>query len=212
MKDGPFALSDEEWREILRLAEEASALPSGEREEFLQSSGAAPEMIAEVLMLAGEFTSAADRPAEAGARFGKFAITGSLGRGGMGEVYAARDTELGRTVALKFLPPDSTVRRDSILREAQTASALNHPNIVTIHEVVRSGSSIGIVMELVEGQSLREACWKRVPLDKAIDIGRQIARALAAAHAAGIIHRDIKPENMILRNDGCVRIPVEVGH
>ncbi len=206
MKEGPFEFSDEEWRVVLGLAEEAAALPLSEREGFLRSSGAAPEIIAEAVMLAREFTSVAEKLPAPGERIGKFEITGTLGRGGMGAVYSARDTELGRKVALKFLPPDSPARRDTILREAQTASALNHPNIVTIHEVVRSGPSIAIVMELVEGKSLREICQERVPLEKAIDIGRQIAQALAAAHTAGIIHRDIKPENMILRSDGCVKV------
>ena len=127
----------------------------------------------------------------------------------MGYVLSARDTELDREVALKFLTPDITMDSDAtqkLLREAQTASALNHPNIVTIYEVIRSGSSIAIVMELVEGESLRQLCEKRLPLEQAIDIGRQIARALAAAHAQGIVHRDIKPENIILRQDGCLKV------
>ena len=202
-------LGDEQWREVLRLAEEAAALPLHERKGFLESSGAAPEIVAEALTLAGEFTSVSERPSVTGARIGKFEITGTLGRGGMGEVYAARDTELGRKVALKFLTADSAAHSEAtrkFLREAQTASALNHPNIVTIHEVVRSGSSTAIVMELVEGESLRQICRAGMPVEKAIDIGRQIARALAAAHAEGIIHRDIKPENIILRPDGCVKV------
>ncbi len=212
MKEGSFGndeLSDEQWREVLRLAEEAAALPAGERKAFLESSGAVPEIVAEALTLTGDFSSVAEMPSGAGARIGKFEITGSLGRGGMGTVYAARDTELGRRVALKFLTPDSTVHREAprkFLREAQTASALNHPNIVTIHEVVRSGSSIAIVMELVEGLSLRQICRERVPVEKAIDMGRQIARALAAAHSIGITHRDVKPENIILRDDGCIKV------
>jgi serine/threonine protein kinase/dipeptidyl aminopeptidase/acylaminoacyl peptidase len=212
MSEGSFAnddLSDEQWREVLRLAEEAAALPLHERTAFLEASGAAAEIVAEALTLAGDFTSIAERPSGAGARIGKFQLTHTLGRGGMGEVYAARDTELGRNVALKFLTGDITAHREAtrkFLREAQTASALNHPNIVTIHEVVRAGSSIAIVMELVDGESLRQTCQTRVPVERAIDIARQIARALAAAHAEGIIHRDIKPENMILRPDGCVKV------
>ena len=101
------------------------------------------------------------------------------------------------------MDPDATQK---LLREAQTTSALNHPNIVTIHEVIRSGSSIAIVMELVEGDSARELCEKRLPDEQVIGIGQQIARALAAAHANGIVHRDIKPENIILRQDGCVKV------
>jgi serine/threonine protein kinase len=92
------------------------------------------------------------------------------------------------------------------IREAQTASALNHPNIITIHEVIRSESGIAIVMELVEGKALRELCGTQLPVPQILDIGRQIGRALAAAHARGIVHRDIKPENIILRPDGCVKV------
>src|SRR5262249_44390869 len=139
MTEGSFAndeLNDEQWREVLRLAEEAAALPQGERKGFIESSGATAEIIAEALKLAGEFSSVPETPAGIGSRIGKFEITGSLGRGGMGEVYEARDTELGRKVALKFLTSDSAVHREAarkFLREAQTASALNHPNIVMIH-------------------------------------------------------------------------------
>jgi serine/threonine protein kinase/Tol biopolymer transport system component len=147
--------------------------------------------------------------ARLGQTFGRFVVASPLGRGGMGEVYRARDSELNRTVALKFLSsgdlgsPESVAR---FLREAQAASALNHPGIVTVYDVVRDGTAVGIVMELIEGISLRYLCGKPQPAVQVADWGRQIAMALAAAHAAGIVHRDIKPENLMLRPDGFVKV------
>jgi serine/threonine protein kinase len=201
-------LSEEQWRDVLKLAEEVADLPSHERKAFLESSQAGPEIAREALALANEFTAAAP-PHAAGMQIGRFVITGSLGHGGMGEVFSAQDTELNRSVALKFLTPDTTLLPEAIqnfIHEAQTASALNHPNIVTVHEVMRSESRIAIVMELVEGKSLRELCGSPLPVSQIIDIGGQIARGLAAAHARGIVHRDIKPENILVRADGCVKV------
>ncbi len=213
MREGTLAsgkcLSEAQWRQVLKLSEELAELPSHERQAFLDSAGVSPEIAREVLTLVDEFSSLQGSLANAGEWIGKFEITGSLGRGGMGHVLSARDTELDRNVALKFLTPDTTMDPEAtqkLLREAQTASALNHPNIVTIHEVIRSGSSIAIVMELVEGHSVRQLCEKRLPIEQVIGIGQQIARALAAAHAKGIVHRDIKPENIILRQDGCAKV------
>ena len=127
----------------------------------------------------------------------------------MGEVYLARDTELNRTVAMKFLPSGDIGNPESVtrfLREAHAASALNHPGIVTVYDVVRDRSAVGIVMELIEGVSMRQICGKPHPAAQVADWGRQIAISLAAAHAAGIIHRDIKPENLMLRPDGFVKV------
>ena len=127
----------------------------------------------------------------------------------MGEVFSAQDTELGRTVALKFLLPDafeSSSTVESFIREAKAASSLNHPNIVTVHEVIRSESSRAIVMELVEGASLRELCGSAQPIDLVIRTGQQIANALAEAHVHGIVHRDVKPENIMVRGDGYVKV------
>jgi serine/threonine protein kinase len=205
----PNVLSQEQWRNVLRLAEEVAELPDHEQRAFLESSQADPEIVCEVLTLVHEFNSAARPPHSTGLQVGRFVITGCLGRGGMGEVFSAQDTELDRMVALKFLAPGITLLPEAIqkfIREAQTASALNHPNIITIHEVIRSESGIAIVMELVEGEPLRHLCGTQLSISQILDIGRQIGRALAAAHARGIVHRDIKPENIILRPDGCVKV------
>ena len=128
----------------------------------------------------------------------------------MGEVYSAHDTELDRQVAVKFLPADLTSDQaafSQIIREARAASSLNHPNIVTVHEIIQTPWGLALVMELVDGQSLR-ALLKSGPLSKrqTVQIGRQIASALAAAHAKGIVHRDIKPENIMVRVDGFLKV------
>jgi Tol biopolymer transport system component len=141
-------------------------------------------------------------------RFGRFILLEMLGRGGMGEVWSARDPELDRSVALKFLRNEAASELDTahIAREAKAASALNHPNIVTIHEVVRSEGCSAIVMELVQGSSLARLRGTSLSIDKVLSIGAQVANALAAAHANGIIHGDIKPENIMLRDDGYVKV------
>jgi serine/threonine protein kinase len=141
-------------------------------------------------------------------RFASFVLKEVLGRGGMGEVWSARDLELDRPVALKFLSAQTAWEVDAsqIVREAQAASALNHPNIVTIHGVVRSEGIAAIVMELVEGRSL--AALRNAPagVEKVTAIGSQIAQALGAAHEHGIVHGDIKPENIMQRQDGYIKI------
>jgi predicted ATPase len=143
-----------------------------------------------------------------GLELANYRIVSMLGRGGMGEVYLAQDTRLGRKVALKLLPTrltqdDDRVRR--FVREAKAASALNHPNVVTIHEVGEDEAGRFIVMELVEGQTLR-AIKKPCALETFFNLGVQIARALGATHAAGITHRDIKPDNIMAREDGYVKV------
>jgi predicted Ser/Thr protein kinase len=137
-----------------------------------------------------------------GTRLGPYEIVAPLGAGGMGEVYRARDTRLGRDVALKTLPPevaDDASRRQRFELEARAVAALNHPNIVALYDV---GEGY-IVSELVDGESLR---GQTPGLRKTIDIAVQIANGLAAAHAAGITHRDLKPENILLTRDGRVKI------
>ncbi|MBV8867563.1 MAG: protein kinase, partial [Acidobacteriaceae bacterium] len=140
--------------------------------------------------------------------FERFILLEMLGCGGMGEVWSARDTELDRPVALKFLRGERTSELDAprIAREAKAASALNHPNIVTIHEVVRSEGCSAIVMELVNGTSLAKLRGTSLGIDEVLSIGAQLGRALAVAHANGIIHGDIKPENIMLREDGYVKV------
>lgn len=145
-----------------------------------------------------------------GRKIGPYRVLSLLGMGGMGEVYLAEDTRLGRRVALKLLPPEFTHNAERIHRferEARAASALNHPNIVTIYEVGQSDGTYFIATELVEGQTLRELMPPaRTEIKVALNVILQVADALAAAHAAGIVHRDVKPENIMLRPDGYVKV------
>ncbi len=145
-----------------------------------------------------------------GERFERYEILSLLGRGGMGEVYVALDTRLGRKVALKLLPEQYFLDSDRVRRfeqEARAASALNHPNILTIHEVGSAEGTHFIATELVEGQTLREAsARRRFTLDEALGIAMQVASGLDVAHKAGIVHRDVKPENIMLRPDGVVKL------
>ncbi|MBA3805983.1 MAG: serine/threonine protein kinase, partial [Acidobacteria bacterium] len=141
---------------------------------------------------------------------GPYRITERLGAGGMGEVYLAQDTRLGRLVALKMLPAyfvSDHARLRRFHREARAASALNHPNILTIHEVGEAEETHFIATEFIDGQTIRELVAKRdLSLEEILEILMQTASALAAAHAAGIVHRDIKPENIMRRTDGIVKI------
>jgi len=145
-----------------------------------------------------------------GARLGPYVITGILGKGGMGEVYRARDTRLGREVALKVLPEqlaEDPVAFSRFEREAQAVAALSHPNILAIHEFGHADSIAYVVMELLEGATLRERLNSgALPARKAIEYAVQVAAALAAAHAKGIVHRDLKPENIFITTDGSVKL------
>jgi eukaryotic-like serine/threonine-protein kinase len=148
---------------------------------------------------------------EAGTRVGKYEIKQLLGAGGMGEVYLAQDAELGRAAALKILPGDVARDRQRMSRftqEARAASALNHPNILTIYDVGHEGPLHFIAAEFIEGETLRQYMKERRPKAGAVlDVAAQVADALAAAHEAGIVHRDIKPENvMVRRRDGYVKV------
>src|SRR5215212_4976497 len=141
---------------------------------------------------------------------GPYTILELLGSGGMGEVYLAEDSRLGRRVALKLLPDHFVTNEDRLRRfrqEARAVSALNHPNIITIHEVGEAETTHYLVTEFIEGETLRALLIAQsLELVKALDIAAQTASALAAAHAAGIVHRDIKPENIMLRRDGYVKV------
>ena len=144
-----------------------------------------------------------------GRDIGAYTILERLGSGGMGEVYLAHDRRLNRKVALKILPAffaadDMRLRR--FQREAQAASALNHPNILTIHEVGEHVDIRFIATEFIDGQTIRELVQTDLTLGEILDIAEQVASALGTAHAAGIVHRDIKPENIMRRNDGLVKI------
>src|ERR1700678_659311 len=133
-----------------------------------------------------------------------------LGAGGMGEIYKARDSRLNRMVAVKVLAPGRTrdpERRRRFIQEAQAASALNHPNIITIHDILPEGDTQYMVMEHVSGQTLHQLiAGGRLPAEQALLISTQMANALAAAHAAGIIHRDLKPANVMIASSGLVKI------
>ena len=146
----------------------------------------------------------------AGTQLGRYEIRTLLGAGGMGEVYLAQDTKLGRSVALKILPMEIASdhrRMQRFVQEAKAASALNHPNIITIYEIEQADSGHFIATELINGETLRQHMTRaRMMFPETIDISIQIASALSAAHQAGIIHRDIKPENIMLRPDGIVKV------
>jgi serine/threonine protein kinase len=146
----------------------------------------------------------------AGSKLGRYEIRSKIGEGGMGEVYVARDTELGREVAVKVLPPTHAEDEDRLRRfeqEARAASALNHPNILSIYDIGRHEKSHYVISELLEGETLRKKI-SGTPLSqrRAIDYALQMAHGLAAAHEKGIIHRDLKPDNIFITNDGRVKI------
>jgi serine/threonine protein kinase len=145
-----------------------------------------------------------------GRHLGAYRLEALLGRGGMGEVYRARDTRLGREVAIKILAPDpidDPERKLRFLHEARAASVLNHPNIVTLHDIVNDGGVDFLVLECVRGKSLHDLIPpKGMPLADVLAYGTEIAEALAAAHAAGILHRDIKPANVMVTLDGHVKV------
>ncbi|MBI2620362.1 MAG: protein kinase [Ignavibacteriales bacterium] len=143
-----------------------------------------------------------------GSTISHYKILEKLGEGGMGIVYKAQDLKLKRTVAIKFLPQlmaENTEERERFQLEAEAASALNHPNVATIYEIDQADGQTFIVMEYVEGKTIRELS-QPLPIKEALDIGVQMAEGLAAAHETGIVHRDIKAENVMVRKDGRVQI------
>ncbi|MGD1148655.1 MAG: protein kinase [Thermoanaerobaculaceae bacterium] len=146
----------------------------------------------------------------AGARLGPYEILASLGTGGMGDVYRARDTRLGREVAVKVLPADLSRDPERLRRfeqEARLVSALSHPSIVTVYDVGESGATSYIAMELLDGRTLRDLLAEgALPTKKLLAIAAQVADGLAKAHGAGIVHRDLKPENVIVTADGFAKI------
>jgi len=149
-------------------------------------------------------------PLAAGARLGPYEIQSALGAGGMGEVYRARDTRLERDVALKVLPAaalaDETARA-RLVREARLASKLNHPHICTVYDVGESEGRTYVAMELVEGQSLGDrVAGGALPIGEVVAYGRQMAGALAHAHAKGVVHRDFKSANVVVTPEGQVKV------
>ncbi len=217
----------ERWQKVDRIFESALGRPFGERAVFLGEACAGDEELRrEVESLiahdrAGSFMEkpasedaarliVKDGPPLVGQTIGAYKILKTLGAGGMGEVYLAHDTRLNRPAALKLLSAHLTTDEERVGRfrqEALAASALNHPNIITIYEIGNMGGRDFIATEFVDGVTLRGRMrGRRLRLADALDIALQIASALAAAHRAGIVHRDIKPENVMVRPDGLVKV------
>ena len=152
----------------------------------------------------------AEPPFEPGARLGRYEILERLGAGGMAVVWRARDPRLGRTVAIKMIGRRIARTGQDLLarfeQEARATSALSHPNLITVHDVGDQDGHPFLVMELVEGESLRERLGAPLPAGEIVRLGTQIADGLAAAHEAGVVHRDLKPENVLVDRRGTVRI------
>jgi eukaryotic-like serine/threonine-protein kinase len=222
-------MSPERWIQIKQVFYDALEREPGDRSSFLDGACRGDdEMRREVESLlnahelpdslidkpafevAADFLATREFTAAIGRVIGPYKILQQIGRGGMGEVYLAQDTRLGRRVALKLLPSRFTSDDDRLRRfkqEARAASSLNHPNIITIHEVGQADDVHFIATEFVEGATLRSSIESGgMRLYEALEIVIQVASALRAAHEAGIVHRDIKPENIMLRPDGYVKV------
>ena len=149
-------------------------------------------------------------PLSPGATLGLYEVLAPLGAGGMGEVYRARDTRLGRDVAIKILPGDvagDAERLARFRREAHVLASLNHPHVAAIYGLEESGGKPLLVLEMVEGATLEERIARgRIPVDEALNIARQVAEALEEAHEHGIVHRDLKPANVKLTPEGKVKV------
>ena len=222
-------MTPERYRFVGRLYHAALELESGERAAFLDEACAGDSVLRQkvesLLAAAARAPGFLDRPALemaaevlaedqpgalTGRRIGPYEVRSLLGSGGMGDVYLAHDTRLGRDVALKLLPAAFTRDADRLRRferEARAASALSHPNIIAVFDIGEADGERYIANEYVDGPTLRERMSAGpLALGEALDVGAQIAAALAAAHEAGIVHRDVKPENVMLRRDGYVKV------
>src|SRR5215467_9171941 len=217
-------MKTERWERVIDLFQLALERPPEERAAFLDeschddleirrevesllTSHEHAENFIEVpaFQVAPEFVPNDGADAFVGKLIGHYRIESLIGVGGMGEVYLARDERLGRKAALKLLPDSLTIDETELSRfknEARTASALNHPNILTVYEIGAEGNVQFIATEFIEGVTLRAALASgRITPHRALEIAVQVVSALAAAHEAGIVHRDIKPENIMLRPD-----------
>ena len=222
-------MTPDRWQQVKQIFQSAIERPPAERAGFISKACSNdPELRSEVESLisslgqAGESLQAiaaeaatellVDRSADSvvGKQIGHYKVRSLIGRGGMGEVFLADDTRLGRKIALKLLRREFTTNEERLRRfqqEARAASALNHPNILTIHEIGQDDSLQFMATEYVEGETLRHHMVSAsMTLDQTLEVAVQVASALAAAHEAGIIHRDIKPENIMLRADGYIKL------
>jgi Tol biopolymer transport system component/serine/threonine protein kinase len=219
--------SSDRWQRIQALYERALECSETQRAQFLdEACGADEDVRREVESLLG-YASEAQRVMEEdkvdapgsrrdadvfpeGRELGSYKVLSLLGAGGMGKVYLAKDTRLGRTVAVKVLASDKVANAEQkrrFMQEARAASALNHPNIVTLYDISNDGGIDFLVMEYVEGQSLHKRIPRRgLPLREVLSYARQIVSALASAHAAGIVHRDIKPANVVVTGKGTIKV------
>ena len=220
-------MSTGQWERTKEILEQALRLAPHERQAYLGAAcGVDADLRRELESLIASYEEAGSsflgadasevlqltpqRALSSGTKLGPYQLIELLGAGGMGEVYRARDARLDRIVAIKILPAAFSADHERLHRferEARSASALNHPNIVTIYELGQDHSCHYIAMELVEGKTLRELLGSSLlPMRKAIEIAVQIAEGLTKAHEAGITHRDLKPENLMVSHDGFVKI------
>ena len=220
-------MNSERWERTKEILEQALHLAAEDRQAYVESTcGADGDLRSEVESLIASYKEAGSqflnaaapdvlqlvppRTLASGTKLGSYEIIELLGAGGMGEVYRARDSRLDRMVAIKVLPAAFSAdggRLQRFAQEARSASALNHPNIITIYELGQDGPTHYIAMELVEGKTLRELLGAGLlPIRKTIEIATQVAEGLAKAHEAGIAHRDLKPENLMVSHDGLVKI------
>ena len=213
-------MTPERWQQIHDVLEKALELPPGERSAFLnRACSTDPSLRQEVETLLASSddvrssflqSSTLRVTLRSGTKLGEYEVKSLVGSGGMGEVYRARDSRLGRDVAIKVLPSFLSSDSDRLRRfeqEARAAAALNHPNILAVFQMGTYEGTPYLVSELLEGETLREQIKRgRLSVHKAIDYAVQIARGLAAAHEKGIVHRDLKPENLFVTKDGRVKI------
>jgi len=222
-------MTPERWKQIDQIFHDALQRQPGDRAAFIAESCGGEECLrqeVESLLAshdqaasfievpagdaAAELLAERNAPLTSGTMLDRYKVLNLLGKGGMGEVYLAQDTKLTRKVAVKLLPAEFTISSERMRRfehEARAVTALNHPNIVTVHEIERLNGTNFIVTEFVDGQTMRQLMSETgMYVTEALDIAIQIASALDAAHTAGIVHRDIKPENIMVRRDGYVKV------
>ena len=218
-------MTSDRWDRLNRLVDEALARPEAEREAFLRESCHDDESLREEAWTlvrradradgfldppAVAATDSSDTDLNAGTQLGPYRIDAAVGRGGMGVVYRARDRKLRRTIAVKVLTKDAlggAEQRARFVREARAASALNHPNIVAIYDINLETGRDFIAMEFIAGAPLQRLIPPEgLAVDRALDLAMQIVRAMAAAHAGGLVHRDLKPANILVTPDGHVKV------